>query len=388
MATDDTPVVSYAQHGEDVVLMRAFGHQPTGWYVDVGAFDPTVDSVTRAFYERGWRGVNIDPSAEAIERFILERPEDVNLAVAAGAEDGEAVLHVTDVPGWATIDETSAAALDSAQHIVGRVTVPVRRLSRLLDELPERTIDFLKIDAEGAESEVVAGLDLERHRPRVVVLEGTAPGAGDSYADAALTALERAGYLHGCFDGLNHYLTCEPPLLAALSVPANPNDRYVKYPVAQLEMYAAHLDEVVAERTLRLDQLSAALQRAETRLADVTADLTEREESLRMVISSRSWRLTAPLRAARHLRGRLRTRRWSVVAGADRALRRAPRVRDALVGFAVRHPRSADRLRSIAQRHRSFVPPGGHVSYDATSMRRNDAVSALVERARLRTGTS
>ena len=69
---DGERLVSYAQHGEDIVLWRAFRNQKTGTYVDVGAFDPTYDSVTRLFYERGWRGINIDPSVGR-HRAVRER---------------------------------------------------------------------------------------------------------------------------------------------------------------------------------------------------------------------------------------------------------------------------------------------------------------------------
>ncbi|HUX70817.1 MAG TPA: FkbM family methyltransferase, partial [Cellulomonadaceae bacterium] len=90
------PFVSYAQNGEDVILWRTLGNRGSCVYVDVGAFHPTYDSVTRALYERGWRGVNIEPQPDRLAAFEAERPEDVNLSLAIGDEDGTALLSLSD----------------------------------------------------------------------------------------------------------------------------------------------------------------------------------------------------------------------------------------------------------------------------------------------------
>ncbi len=60
--------ISYAQNREDVVLQRALSGVQRGRYVDVGANDPTEDSVSKAFYEAGWRGITVEPVHEFAER--------------------------------------------------------------------------------------------------------------------------------------------------------------------------------------------------------------------------------------------------------------------------------------------------------------------------------
>ena len=75
----DIPFVSYAQNAEDVVLWRALGHVKDGRYVDVGANHPHIDSVTNAFYERGWRGITIEPLADLVALHRRERPNDVQV---------------------------------------------------------------------------------------------------------------------------------------------------------------------------------------------------------------------------------------------------------------------------------------------------------------------
>ena len=95
------PFVSYAQNREDVVLARALRPDDRrGFWVDVGAGDPILDSVTAAFAERGWRGVNVEPLPREHQRLCAARPADTNLRVALGARAGLGKLFVepTDKP--------------------------------------------------------------------------------------------------------------------------------------------------------------------------------------------------------------------------------------------------------------------------------------------------
>ncbi len=81
-------MISYAQRGEDVVLDRVFGQQPAGFYADVGANDPIVDSVTQHFYVKGWSGINIEPLPDPFRRLAEARPKDINLNLAVSDRKG------------------------------------------------------------------------------------------------------------------------------------------------------------------------------------------------------------------------------------------------------------------------------------------------------------
>ncbi len=94
--------ISYAQNGEDVMLMRALKHVEHGFYIDVGANHPSDDSVTKAFYDLGWHGLNIEPLDEHIAQLRAERLRDINLQLAVGASVGEITLYNTEVRGLAT----------------------------------------------------------------------------------------------------------------------------------------------------------------------------------------------------------------------------------------------------------------------------------------------
>ena len=88
-------MISFAQSGEDVVLARAFRGRNEGLYVDLGANDPVVDSVTKHFYDRGWRGINVEPVPSAFEALVAQRPRDVNLNVAVGRTRETRVFYET-----------------------------------------------------------------------------------------------------------------------------------------------------------------------------------------------------------------------------------------------------------------------------------------------------
>src|SRR5687767_2416808 len=96
--------ISYAQNCEDVMLYRALREVEHGFYVDVGANSPEVDSVTRAFYERGWRGINIEPMTVCHEQLAAARPRDINLPIALGETSGAICFHDIPGTGLSTID--------------------------------------------------------------------------------------------------------------------------------------------------------------------------------------------------------------------------------------------------------------------------------------------
>lgn len=170
------PIISYAQNFEDVMLARCFPG-PRGFYVDVGANDPDIDSVTRHFYERGWNGINIEPLASNFARLKKRRPRDINLRIAAGDADGEITFYeIGKWHGYSTTDTKIAAQhRKDGLKVVERRT-PLRRLALVLDEYaPGKEIDFLSIDVEGTELSVLAGAGLDRHRPKIIVAESRLP---------------------------------------------------------------------------------------------------------------------------------------------------------------------------------------------------------------------
>ncbi len=259
--------VSYAQNGEDIVLNRVFRGKTDGFYVDVGANDPVADSVTMLFYQRGWRGVNVEPAPGVYERLAGQRVRDINLNVGLSDREGMLTFHdVASNQGLSTLDDGLAARYRAEGMTLVERVIPVTTLARVCErEVGDRPVDFMKIDVEGHECEVLAGADWDRWRPRVLIVESTSPERWD-------TAMEAAGY-HLChFDGINYYLVRDEDRawLPVLSVPVNVTDIYSPYMYLRMVEEARSVAEglgPLGPTTLRLIRRLQAVSRRNPRMA-------------------------------------------------------------------------------------------------------------------------
>jgi FkbM family methyltransferase len=148
--------ISYAQNCEDVMLWRALQHVPNGRYMDVGANHPSDDSVTKAFYERGWRGVNVEPIRSLHGLLQLERPHDINLCCGISSRCGKAMFHeVVGAEGLSTLDNVIANTHVLSGREIHSYEIPVETISSLCAMHQIDEIHFLKIDVEGAEQAVL-----------------------------------------------------------------------------------------------------------------------------------------------------------------------------------------------------------------------------------------
>jgi len=229
-------MISYAQNFEDVILNRVFHAVDRGRYIDIGAYDPTIDSVTKHFYDRGWSGVNVEPIARFHRKFVAERPRDLNLNVAVGAAVGSVQFNEWGDSGLSTCCDTLDEGLVTGMGFKRTTyTVPMTTLAEITVQLEDGPIDFLKIDVEGAERDVLLGGEWRAFRPRVILLEAVKPKLPgcDPYGYEPTWfewegLLFANGYEFGLFDGLNryYYRREEPALRAPLSYPANITDGF------------------------------------------------------------------------------------------------------------------------------------------------------------------
>lgn len=196
-AKESSLLITYAQNREDLILYVLLHTISDGFYVDVGANYPEIDSVTKFFYERGWSGINIEPVEGLYKQLSKERPRDINLNVAVAPAEGKLKLreYTQGYHGWSTLDKNTKIERGSKPH--RDYEVPVQPLKTILEQYEVKEIDFLKIDVEGFEYEVLNSNDWSRFRPRVVVIEGQAP--------QCLHLLGREQYAQVFFDGLNTY---------------------------------------------------------------------------------------------------------------------------------------------------------------------------------------
>jgi FkbM family methyltransferase len=215
--------ISYAQNLEDYHLDLVFGDQSDGTYVDVGGGHPVADNVSFWFYLRGWRGLVVEPQQALADIYAGVRPRDHTVSCLAGRAEGEARFHVVDrLHGFSTMVEEHAAG--ARQFGAGYTTIakPVRTLASLCAEAGLERIDFLKIDVEGAEADVIAGMDFTRWRPRIVVVEAIRPGSMDAAWDDWEPALIAAGYRFAFFDRLNRFYVADEEAGLARRFPPEP----------------------------------------------------------------------------------------------------------------------------------------------------------------------
>jgi FkbM family methyltransferase len=324
--------IAYGQNAEDVVLRRALEDVEGGFYVEVGANDPTETSISRAFYDAGWRGVAVEPVEELAERFRQERPRDQVVQAAATAADVDTLtLHVIDDTGLSTLVSDISDEHRTAGYEARPVQVRGRALDGILAEadVPD-DIHFMVIDTEGSEAEVLAGLDLSRWRPWILVVEATRPRTSTPSHDGWEPGLLAAGYEFCLFDGLSRfYVAAEHAdrLRDRLSAPASTLDAFTPLNSHRREQeLAAVRDELHrtaeelehAQRELHETQQElirwrgAVLARwAEAADGGGPVDSRPNHEVVRLrtelaaTHATLSWRITAPLRAVqeRRLRG-------------------------------------------------------------------------------------
>jgi len=209
--------LSYSQNLEDYHLSLAFAGQTTGTYIDVGAGHPIADNVSFWFYERGWQGVVVEPQAELAALYQRLRPRDIAVRSLVGRQCGEIDFHVVDrLHGFSTTRQDVAQAARAFGVNYQTVRMSVVTLAKLCERHDLGSIDFLKIDVEGAERDVVFGGDWERFRPKVVIAEAVTPMTSEpSWQDWELFLIAQ-GYRFVLFDTLNRfYVAQEHPEIMA-----------------------------------------------------------------------------------------------------------------------------------------------------------------------------
>jgi FkbM family methyltransferase len=167
--------LAYSQEGEDLLLSKFFGPRNKGFFIDVGAHRPKLYSNTYFFYKKGWNGINIDPLPGTMEGFKKVRPRDINLEVAISNKAEELTYYMFHEPALNTFSKEDAdfrIKLEGCTLLSTRIIKTIR-LDEILDKyLPTGTeIDFLTIDVEGLDMQVLLSNNWEKYRPKIVLLE-------------------------------------------------------------------------------------------------------------------------------------------------------------------------------------------------------------------------
>ena len=225
-AKDSKPLITYAQNREDIILASFFPDIKEGFYVDVGANHPIGDSVTKMFYENGWRGINIEPIKTLHKKLTKDRPEDVNLALGVSSKRGKAKFTEFEVDGLSTFS-------DEMKKVSGKET-----------------------------DDALLGNDWKKYRPEVICIEA-------NHVDHDWRPiLTDNGYTLAFFDGLNEYYVEEKSIEREAYFRENYPKMLVKAPIIEMPWQKV------------IDRMSAQLNRVQESLDERASTATRLEEEL------------------------------------------------------------------------------------------------------------
>lgn len=219
----------YSQNGEDYLLWQLFDYKSNGFYVDIGAFDGVHLSNSFSFEQQRWKGICVEPHPRYFALCQQTRPlAHCVQAACVGDENIKSVEFYSEALGLLSgVIEDQESVQNKYQRRgldfegFTKLTVPAITLNALLDQyaLPSTEIDFISIDVEGFELEVLQGLDLSRYRPRVLLLEANSAEA-ERRLDEYL--VQQNGYFKARQLSVNIFYVRDAPDVARLkSTPVN-----------------------------------------------------------------------------------------------------------------------------------------------------------------------
>lgn len=166
---------AYSQEGEDILLSRFFEGKKDGFYLDIGAHHPFRFSNTYLFYQKGWSGINIDAMPGSMSLFEKHRPRDINIEKAIAEKQEKLPFYIFNEPALNTFDKTNVQKylLNSNYKIIEKRELEAVPLGLLLENyLPEdKQIDFISIDVEGYDLQVLKSNNWIKFKPLVVLVE-------------------------------------------------------------------------------------------------------------------------------------------------------------------------------------------------------------------------
>ncbi len=275
--------VSYAQTFEDVRLWRAFRDVGAGRYIDIGAQDPVRDSISLAFYERGWRGIHVEPTAAYAEALRNARPDETVIEAVVTTAPGPIKFFEIPSTGLSTGIAEIAKRHSGAGWDYREMLVPAVTLAGLFDCYGPELVHWLKIDVEGMEADVLASWGDHSARPAVLIIEATAPNTQIQTHTSWYDLVLDKGYHDVVFDGLSRFFVHQDHAHLRDLIAESPNI-FDGFHVSDQHFTAEKLikkrqEEAVAAVTAELRARSdAAEAAAEARIVQVHADYAVLEE--------------------------------------------------------------------------------------------------------------
>ena len=165
-----------SQFGEDKFLYNLFEKNYVGKYLDVGCFHPTKHNNTSLFYKNGWQGINIDLNPLTIDLFNFMRPNDININTAVSSEESEKTLFfLSENNTQNTLSENQLLFLKKHHNLrdeeIIKKKIQTRRLDKILEENNFDNIDFMNLDVEGHELEVLKTINFKKTKLKYICIE-------------------------------------------------------------------------------------------------------------------------------------------------------------------------------------------------------------------------
>ena len=272
------PLNSYAQNFEDVMLWRALKHIESGFYIDLGAQDPVVDSVSQVFHERGWKGIHVEPTPHYAQMLRAQRPGDTVIEAAVGNAQGVITFFEIPSTGISTGDPKIAQDHRERGFQIREITVPCIQLASIFKTCGKRDIHWMKIDVEGFELSALTSWGKSQARPWIVVVESTVPMTQIEAHQTWESLLLRRGYAPVYFDGLNRYYVSKEKaeLKESFHAPPNVFDSFSVNGTASNSLHY-HLN---SSHSAKLAEVSAQAQHAASEIAGLKETLISRETVL------------------------------------------------------------------------------------------------------------
>ena len=295
------------------MLHRVLGHVKDGFYIDVGAQDPVEHSVTLGFYELGWRGLNVEPSDDYHARLEKSRPEDINVKMIVSDHEGELTFYEFPDTGLSTTVETIAKGHALGGYRFETVTKPCMTLDSICAQHEIDVVHFLKVDVEGSEEKVLRGFSFETVRPWVLLVESVMPNTPGVNIDAGEPVkgthpksthgsweklILDSGYEFAYFDGLNRFYVAEEKkdLIPAFGCPPNVFDDYILSDQVDAHKKAAAFRFRATALENDINRLLREIADGKRARIDMQRKIDALSKRLDSILTSQSWKLTAPVR--------------------------------------------------------------------------------------------
>ncbi len=194
--------IYHSQFGEDIIIKNIFQKNYNGFYVDIGAHHPKRFSNTYLLYQKGWSGINIDP-IPGMKKLFKKRRRDININAGISHEAGEIKYFMFQKGAVNTFEEGVALKQEAKFGKPQIINVQVFTLKEVLDKYASGSkIDFMNIDVEGHELEVLNSNDWEKYSPKIIAIEDQELDISNPSQSKTYKFLRETGYT--LFNKLNY----------------------------------------------------------------------------------------------------------------------------------------------------------------------------------------